>query len=44
VVNLMDALRQSVQGGGGEREKPDRPHHRAAKKSSRSGARYKKAS
>jgi DNA end-binding protein Ku len=45
VVNLMDALRQSVKAeGAGERRKPARAHHRAPKKAGRSTARHKKAS
>jgi DNA end-binding protein Ku len=49
VVDLMDALRQSVHAekGGGERRKSpphSATHQRAAKKASRSGARHKKAS
>jgi len=45
VVNLMEALRQSVKSGAGERRKPERKHHpRAAKKAGRSSARQKKAS
>jgi DNA end-binding protein Ku len=45
VVNLMDALRQSVKAeGAGERRKPPRAHHRAPKKAGRSTARHKKAS
>jgi DNA end-binding protein Ku len=45
VVNLMDALRQSVKAeSGSERRKPERAHPRAAKKSGRSSARHKKAS
>jgi DNA end-binding protein Ku len=46
VVDLMEALRQSVKGGGssGERRKSDRSHPRAAKKSGRSAARQRKAS
>ena len=48
VVNLMDALRRSVETerGGGERRKPDRGagDHRAPKKAGRSSARAKKAS
>ena len=47
VVNLMDALRQSVQaerkGGAAERRKPERAAP-APKKTARSGARHKKAS
>jgi DNA end-binding protein Ku len=42
VVDLMEALRQSVKGGG-ERRKPAKTHARAAKKSGRSTARQKKA-
>jgi hypothetical protein len=37
VVDLMDALRQSVKSGGGERREP-RSHPRAAKKAGRSSA------
>jgi DNA end-binding protein Ku len=48
VVDLMEALRQSVHAEkGGERRKsppPGATHQRAAKKASRSGARHKKAS
>jgi DNA end-binding protein Ku len=48
VVNLMDALRRSVETerGGGERRKPARSagNHRAPKKAGRSSARAKKAS
>jgi Ku protein len=45
VVNLMDALRQSVKGETKtERRKPSRASHRAAKKAGRSTARQKKAS
>jgi DNA end-binding protein Ku len=48
VINLMDALRQSVKAerGGGERPKPARSSggRRAAKKAGRSNARHKKAS
>src|SRR3954447_9643065 len=47
VVNLMDALRASVEGQGSkkaERRKPAREHHRAAKKAGRSSARHRKAS
>jgi DNA end-binding protein Ku len=45
VVNLMDALRQSVKGETKpERRKPERTHHRAAKKAGRSSARHRKAS
>jgi Ku protein len=50
VVDLMDALRQSVKagkGGGTSREKSasrGRTHHRTAKKASRSTARHRKAS
>jgi DNA end-binding protein Ku len=40
VVDLMEALRQSVKGGG-ERRKPERAHPRAAKKAGRSSARKK---
>jgi DNA end-binding protein Ku len=47
VINLMDALRQSVKAGGGSssaRRAPPRSNARAAKKPTRSGARHKKAS
>jgi DNA end-binding protein Ku len=48
VINLMDALRQSVKAerGGGERRKPARSsgRHRAPKKAARSNGRHKKAS
>jgi DNA end-binding protein Ku len=45
VVNLMDALRQSVKAEGArERRQPARTHHRAPKKAGRSSARHKKAS
>jgi DNA end-binding protein Ku len=45
VVNLMEALRQSVRAGGQtERRKPEKSHSRAAKKSGRSPARHRKAS
>lgn len=48
VINLMDALRKSVQAerGGSERRRtaPRTVHHRAVKKSGRSGARSRKAS
>ncbi len=47
VINLMDALRQSVKAGGGSssaRRAPPRSSTRAAKKPARSGARHKKAS
>jgi DNA end-binding protein Ku len=48
VINLMDALRQSVKAerGGGEPRKPARStgRHRAPKKAARSSARHKKAS
>jgi DNA end-binding protein Ku len=45
VVNLMDALRRSVESSGGERRKPARGagDHRAPKKPGRSSARAKKA-
>ena len=45
VVNLMDALRRSVEteGAGGERRKPAARDHRAPKKAGRSSARAKKA-
>ena len=46
VVNLMDALRRSVEterAGGGERRKPAPRDHRAPKKAGRSNARAKKA-
>jgi DNA end-binding protein Ku len=41
VVNLMEALRQSVKAGGSGRRKAERSHPRAAKKSGRSSARKK---
>jgi DNA end-binding protein Ku len=46
VVNLMEALRQSVAKGKGRggRRKPARSHERASKKSGRSSARHRKAS
>jgi DNA end-binding protein Ku len=45
VINLMDALRQSVKtGGGSARQSPSRPNARAAKKPARANARHKKAS
>jgi DNA end-binding protein Ku len=47
VINLMDALRQSVKAGGGRASAPrgsSRPSGRAQKKPSRSHARQKKAS
>jgi DNA end-binding protein Ku len=45
VVNLMDALRQSVKAGrGGGRRKPARSPRRAAKKAGRSHARARRAS
>ena len=45
VVNLMEALRQSVKAeSGSERRKPERAHPRSPKKSGRSSARHKKAS
>ena len=45
VVNLMEALRQSVkEGGSSGRRKPERSHPRTAKKSGRSTARQRKAS
>jgi DNA end-binding protein Ku len=46
VINLMDALRQSVKAGGGSsaRRAPPRSSARAAKKPARSGTRHKKAS
>jgi DNA end-binding protein Ku len=45
VVNLMEALRQSVKDGGASgRRKPEKSHPRAAKKSGRSTARTRKAS
>ena len=45
VVNLMEALRQSVNAGGQSsgRRKPEKSHPRAAKKSARSTARHRKA-
>src|ERR1700739_1716625 len=46
VVNLMDALRQSVKAGGkgGGRRTPARSNARAPKKAARAGTRHKKAS
>jgi DNA end-binding protein Ku len=47
VINLMDALRRSVEGGAGsERRKGARApaHHRATKRAARSSARHKRAS
>jgi DNA end-binding protein Ku len=46
VINLMDALRQSLKtgGGGGSRRTASRPNNRAAKKPARAHARHKKAS
>jgi DNA end-binding protein Ku len=45
VVNLMEALRQSVkEGGGSARRKSERSHPRAAKKAGRTSARHRKAS
>jgi DNA end-binding protein Ku len=45
VINLMDALRQSVKAGGGSaRRSTSRPSARAAKKPARAHARHKKAS
>ncbi len=45
VINLMDALRQSLKtGGGGSRRTASRPTTRAAKKPARAHARHKKAS
>jgi DNA end-binding protein Ku len=45
VINLMDALRQSLKaGGGGARRSASRPNARAAKKPARAHARHKKAS
>jgi len=45
VVNLMEALRESVKAGSGSgRRKKERAHPRAAKKSARSSARHRKAS
>ncbi len=44
VVNLMDALRQSVKAEGGGRQKQAAAHHRQPRKASRSHARHKKAS
>jgi DNA end-binding protein Ku len=48
VINLMDALRRSVETerGGGERRKPEGAtgNHRAPKKTGRSSARAKQAS
>jgi Ku protein len=46
VVDLMEALRASVEGKAGkktERRKPAREHHRAAKKAGRSSARHRQA-
>lgn len=44
VINLMDALRQSVKGGkSSERRKPARTRHRTPKKAGRSTARHRKA-
>jgi DNA end-binding protein Ku len=43
VISLMDALRRSVEGGG-ERRRPAKASHRAAKKTARSPARRRKAS
>ena len=45
VINLMDALRQSLKdGGGGARRSTSRPSARSAKKPARAHARHKKAS
>ncbi len=44
VINLMDALRQSVKAEGGGRQKHAAAHHRQPKRSSRSHGRHKKAS
>jgi DNA end-binding protein Ku len=45
VINLMDALRQSLKdGGGGTRRSTSRPSARSAKKPARAHARHKKAS
>ena len=45
VINLMDALRQSLKdGGGGTRRSGSRPSARSAKKPARAHARHKKAS
>jgi DNA end-binding protein Ku len=45
VINLMDALRQSLKAGGGSaRRSASRPNARAAKKPARAHARHKKAS
>ena len=45
VINLMDALRQSLKAGGSSaRRSPSRPSARAAKKPARAHARHKKAS
>ncbi len=44
VINLMDALRQSVKAEGGGRQKHAAAHHRRPKRSSRSHGRHKKAS
>ncbi len=45
VINLMEALRRSVQaeGGGGQRRKNATPHRRAAKKAARSHGRKKRS-
>jgi DNA end-binding protein Ku len=44
VINLVDALRQSVKAGGSARRAPARSGARAPKKPARAGARHKKAS
>src|SRR5437762_9413257 len=44
VINLMDALRQSLKDGGGARRSTSRPSARSAKKPARAHARHKKAS
>ncbi len=44
VVNLMDALRQSVKSGGGGNTRPSRSSARAPKKAARSAPRHKRAS
>ena len=44
VINLMDALRQSVKDGRGKSRKPARTQRRATKKAGRSTARARKAS
>jgi DNA end-binding protein Ku len=44
VINLMDALRQSVKAGGSAHRSASRPSARTAKKAARAHARHKKAS